>query len=161
MSRVINAGHFQAAKVELSAHPMDRLELFWFARYVRPCMYPDASLQKGWASVNGKSSRLGQDKASRPVQARPACKFGLCPGTTGRSVGGVGPLVLRVLPNLAWKEMEVTNLSTGQPQMNVTGSAKKRLDEITPTGFRPVIHVTLTDDHPWAQAFIVIEALPK
>jgi len=107
MSRVINAGHFQAAKVELSAHPMDRLELFWFARYVRPCMYPDASLQKGWASVNGKSSRLGQDKASRPVQARPACKFGLCPGTTGRSVGGVGPLVLRVLPNLAWKEMEV------------------------------------------------------
>ena len=62
---------------------------------------------------------------------------------------------------IAWKEMEVTNLSTGQPQMNVTGSAKKRLDEITPTGFRPVIHVTLTDDHPWAQAFIVIEALPK
>ena len=57
--------------------------------------------------------------------------------------------------------MEVTNLSTGQPQMNVTGSAKRRLDEITPMGFRPIIHVTLTDDHPWAQAFIVIEALPK
>ena len=62
---------------------------------------------------------------------------------------------------IAWKEMEVTNLRTGQPQMNVTGSAKKRLDELTPKGFIPIIHITLTDDHPWAQAFIVIEALPK
>ena len=61
---------------------------------------------------------------------------------------------------IAWKEMEVTNLSTGQPQMNVTGSAKKRLDKLTPLGFIPIIHVTLTDDHPWAQAFIVIEAVP-
>jgi len=61
---------------------------------------------------------------------------------------------------VAWKEMEVINLHTGQPQMNVTGSAKKRLEEITPKGFKPVIHVTLTDDYPWAQAFIVIEALP-
>ena len=61
---------------------------------------------------------------------------------------------------IAWKEMEVTNLNTGQPQMNVTGSAKKRLDKLTPKGFIPIIHVTLTDDHPWAQAFVVIEALP-
>ena len=77
---------------------MDRLELFWFARYVRACMYPDASLQKGWASVNGKSSRLGQDQASRPVQARPACKFGLCTGTTGRGVGGNRPLGFACAP---------------------------------------------------------------
>ena len=61
---------------------------------------------------------------------------------------------------IAWKEMEVTNLSTGQPQMNVTGSAKKRLDQLTPSGFIPIIHVTLTDDHPWAHAIVVIEALP-
>ena len=77
---------------------MDRLELFWFARYVRPCMYPDASLQNGWASVNGKSSRLGQDQASRPVQARPACKFGLCTCTTGRGVGGNRPLGFACVP---------------------------------------------------------------
>ena len=43
---------------------------------------------------------------------------------------------------IAWKEMEVTNLSTGQPQMNVTGSAKKRLDKLTPSGFIPIIHVS-------------------
>lgn len=62
---------------------------------------------------------------------------------------------------IAWKDMSVTNLSTGQPVMHVTGWAKERLDAMTPEGFEAVIHVTLTDDHPWAQAFVVIEALPK
>lgn len=62
---------------------------------------------------------------------------------------------------IAWKEMEVTNLKTGQPMMNVEGSAAKRLENITPKGYEAIIHVTLTDDYPWAQAFVVIEALPK
>ena len=62
---------------------------------------------------------------------------------------------------IAWKDMSVTNLKTGQPIMHVTGWAKERLDEMTPDGHEAVIHVTLTDDHPWAQAFVVIEALPK
>ena len=61
---------------------------------------------------------------------------------------------------IAWKDMSVTNLSTGQPVMHVTGWAERRLEEMTPEGHRAVIHVTLTDDHPWAQAFVVIEALP-
>jgi len=61
---------------------------------------------------------------------------------------------------IAWKDMSVTNLGTGQPIMHVTGWAEKRLHEMTPQGHRAVIHVTLTDDHPWAQAFVVIEALP-
>jgi holo-[acyl-carrier protein] synthase len=61
---------------------------------------------------------------------------------------------------IAWKDMSVTNLNTGQPVMHVTGWARERLDEMTPPGHRAVIHVTLTDDHPWAQAFVVIEALP-
>ena len=39
-------------------------------------------------------------------------------------------------------------------------TAALRLAEMTPPGHRPVIHVSLTDDHPWAQAFVVIEALP-
>jgi len=56
--------------------------------------------------------------------------------------------------------MAVTNLPTGQPQMTVTGWAKERLAQITPAGHRAVIHVSLTDDHPWAQAFVVIEAHP-
>ena len=61
---------------------------------------------------------------------------------------------------IAWKDMAVSNLRTGQPVMQVTGWAKTRLDELTPEGFEAVIHVTLTDDHPWAQAFVLIEARP-
>ena len=61
---------------------------------------------------------------------------------------------------ISWKDMSVTNLKTGQPIMHVTGWAKDRLDTMTPPGHEAIIHVTLTDDHPWAQAFVVIEARP-
>lgn len=59
---------------------------------------------------------------------------------------------------IAWKDMRVANLHTGQPTMEVTGWAKERLQAMTPAGHEAIIHVTLTDDHPWAQAFVVIEA---
>ncbi|WP_439155802.1 holo-ACP synthase [Yoonia sp.] len=61
---------------------------------------------------------------------------------------------------IAWKDMAVSNLHTGQPVMAVTGWARDRLDAMTPPGHVAIIHVTLTDDHPWAQAFVVIEARP-
>lgn len=60
---------------------------------------------------------------------------------------------------IAWKDMSVRNLPTGQPVMEVTGWARERLDQMTPDGYVATIHVTLTDDHPWAQAMVVIEAL--
>ncbi len=59
---------------------------------------------------------------------------------------------------IAWKDMGVSNLHTGQPVMEVTGWAADRLAQMTPPGHAAIIHVTLTDDHPWAQAFVVIEA---
>ena len=59
---------------------------------------------------------------------------------------------------IAWKDMAVKNLKTGQPVMEVSGWAAERLQDMTPKGYEAIIHVTLTDDHPWAQAFIVIEA---
>lgn len=62
---------------------------------------------------------------------------------------------------ISWKDMSVTNLRSGQPRMHLTGWAAKRLAEMTPDGLEAHVHVTLTDDHPWAQAFVVIEALPK
>ena len=62
---------------------------------------------------------------------------------------------------IAWKDMAVSNIDSGQPVMQVTGWAAGRLAEMTPEGFEATIHVTLTDDHPWAQAFVVIEARPK
>ncbi len=61
---------------------------------------------------------------------------------------------------IAWKDMAVSNLHTGQPVMQVTGWAAERLSDMTPDGHEAIIHVTLTDDHPWAQAFVVIEARP-
>ncbi|WP_295532025.1 holo-ACP synthase [uncultured Thioclava sp.] len=59
---------------------------------------------------------------------------------------------------ISWKDMAVTNLPTGQPVMHLTGWAADRLKSMTPEGYEAVVHVTLTDDHPWAQAFVVIEA---
>ncbi|MEM1233341.1 MAG: holo-ACP synthase [Pseudomonadota bacterium] len=61
---------------------------------------------------------------------------------------------------IAWKDMAVSNLRSGQPVMHVTGWAAERLKHMTPDGHEAIIHVTLTDDHPWAQAFVVIEARP-
>lgn len=61
---------------------------------------------------------------------------------------------------ISWKDMAVENLPSGQPTMHLTGWAAERLATMTPAGYRARIHVTLTDDHPWAQAFVVIEALP-
>jgi len=61
---------------------------------------------------------------------------------------------------IAWKDMAVSNLRTGQPVMHVTGWAAERLKTMTPAGYEAIIHVTLTDDPPWAQAFVVIEARP-
>ena len=61
---------------------------------------------------------------------------------------------------ISWKDMAVRNLKTGQPIVTVTGWAAERLKEMTPKGHRATIHVSLTDDHPWAQAFVVIEAQP-
>ena len=61
---------------------------------------------------------------------------------------------------ISWKDMAVRNLGSGQPTMELTGWAKARLEEMTPEGFEATVHVSLTDDHPWAQAFVVIDAQP-
>ena len=61
---------------------------------------------------------------------------------------------------ISWRDMAVTNLESGQPVMHLTGWAADRLAALTPPGHHAVVHVTLTDDHPWAQAFVVIEARP-
>jgi len=58
------------------------------------------------------------------------------------------------------KDIGVVNQRSGAPTLALTGGAQARLDAITPEGHVAYIHVTLTDDHPWAQAFVVIEARP-
>jgi holo-[acyl-carrier protein] synthase len=60
-----------------------------------------------------------------------------------------------------WKDMGVANARSGQPTMVLTGGAAERLAAMAPPGHKPVIHVSLTDDHPYAQAFVIIEAVPE
>ena len=62
---------------------------------------------------------------------------------------------------VAWAEMGVVNLPSGQPTMHLTGGAAERLALLIPEGHVAEIHVTITDDHPYAQAFVVIEARPR
>jgi len=57
-----------------------------------------------------------------------------------------------------FRDMNVVNLPSGQPTLELTGGALERLQALTPTGMTARIHLSLTDDHPWAQAFVIIEA---
>jgi holo-[acyl-carrier protein] synthase len=59
-----------------------------------------------------------------------------------------------------FRDMGVVNLPSGQPTVVLTGGALKRLEKLTPKGTTATIHLSLSDDAPWAQAFVVIEALP-
>ncbi len=59
-----------------------------------------------------------------------------------------------------WQHLGVVNLPTGKPTMALTGGAAERLAKLTPPGMTAVIHLTITDEYPYAQAQVIIEALP-
>ncbi len=58
------------------------------------------------------------------------------------------------------KDIGVVNAPSGAPTLALTGGAAARLAEMTPAGHSMRVHLTLTDDHPWAQAFVILEAVP-
>ena len=58
------------------------------------------------------------------------------------------------------RDIGVVNARSGAPTLALTGGAKARLDAMMPEGHVAKVHLTMTDDHPWAQAFVVIEARP-
>lgn len=58
------------------------------------------------------------------------------------------------------RDIGVVNTPSGAPTLALTGGAAARLAALTPPGHAAIVHLTLTDDHPWAQAFVVIEARP-
>ncbi|MFZ1679533.1 MAG: holo-ACP synthase [Rhizobiaceae bacterium] len=60
-----------------------------------------------------------------------------------------------------WRDMGVVNLPGGKPTMALTGGAAQRLARLVPAGRRAVVHLTITDDYPLAQAFVIIEALAE
>lgn len=58
-----------------------------------------------------------------------------------------------------WRDMGVENLPGGKPTMRLSGGAAARLAKLLPAGHRAAIHLTITDDYPLAQAFVIIEAI--
>lgn len=60
-----------------------------------------------------------------------------------------------------WRDMGVENLRSGAPAMVLTGGAQDQLQRLVPESHTPVIHLSITDDFPYAQAFVIIEALPQ
>jgi holo-[acyl-carrier protein] synthase len=61
---------------------------------------------------------------------------------------------------VGWRDMSVANLSSGRPTLTLTGGAARRLDAITPQGMQARLHLTLSDEEPYAQAMVLIEATP-
>ena len=94
-----------------------------------------------------KSDRRAQRAASyaKRFAAKEACAKAL---GTGMAEG------------VFWRDMGVVNLPSGAPTMALTGGAAARLEKILPKGHRALIHLTITDDFPLAQAFVIIEAVP-
>jgi holo-[acyl-carrier protein] synthase len=95
----------------------------------------------------GKSERRRMRSASyaKRFAAKEACAKAL---GTGMSAG------------VFWRDMGVVNLPSGKPTMALTGGAAKRLQSLLPPGHKAVIHVTITDEFPLAQAYVIIEAVP-
>ncbi len=66
-----------------------------------------------------------------------------------------------IAQGVSWTEMGVVNEPSGRPTLALVGRAAERLARMTPPGFRARIDITITDDHPIAQAFVVISAWPE
>ena len=109
--------------------------------------YGDRFVQRIFTEIEiRKSEKRAQRAASyaKRFAAKEACSKAL--GTGFRA-------------GVFWKDMGVVNEPSGKPTMKLTGGAKAHLDRITPAGHQVRIHVTITDDFPYAHAFVLIEAL--
>ena len=123
------------ANIERIANVLDR-----FGDRFRDRVFTEREKRRALRRVDDEAATLAKRWA-----AKEACSKAL---GTGLRMG------------IAWRDMAVSNLHTGQPVMHLTGWAAERLDRMTPEGHEAVVHVTLTDDHPWAHAVVVIEARP-
>ena len=92
------------------------------------------------------SRKLQAETYAKRFAAKEACAKALGTGVPNKGVH--------------WTHMGVVNLPSGAPTMALTEGAAARLEEMVPDGMVAQIHLTITDDHPWAQAFVIIEALP-
>ena len=109
--------------------------------------FGDRFVQRCFTEIEQKKSDKRRHRAASYAKrwaAKEACSKAL---GTGLRMG------------VAWREMGVVNLPSGQPTMHLTGGAAMRLETLTPDGMLARIHLTITDDDPYAQAFVVIEAV--
>jgi holo-[acyl-carrier protein] synthase len=111
--------------------------------------FGDRFTNKVFTEIERKRSERKPDRASsyaKRFAAKEACSKALGTGLKrGVHLAGMG----------------VVNLPSGKPTMSLSGGALEQLKSMTPEGMEAVIHLSLTDDHPYAQAFVIIEVLPK
>jgi len=96
--------------------------------------------------AKARKRRLTAETYAKRFAAKEACAKALGTGVPRRGVH--------------WKHMEVVNLRSGKPTLKLTEGAATRLLELIPDGHVANVHLTMTDDHPWAEAQVIIEALP-
>lgn len=112
----------------------------WGDRFVNR-VYTDVEIAKA------ERRKLKAETYAKRFAAKEACAKALGTGVPRRGVH--------------WKHMGVVNLPSGAPTMALTGGAEIRLRELMPPGHEARIHLTITDDYPWAQAVVIIEAFPE
>ena len=109
--------------------------------------FGDRFTHKVFTEIERQRSERKPDRASsyaKRFAAKEACSKALGTGLKrGVHLAGMG----------------VVNLPSGKPTMALTGGAAAQLASMVPAGMTPVIHLSLTDDHPYAQAFVIIEAI--
>ena len=108
--------------------------------------YGDRFIQRVFTQIEQERSERRKLRAAsyaKRFSAKEACAKAL---GTGISQG------------VFWRDLGVINSPSGQPSMILTGTAQKHLLRMVPEGFKPVIHLTITDDFPMAQAFVIISA---
>ena len=110
--------------------------------------FGDRFTHRCFTEIERKRSERKPDRAAsyaKRFSAKEACAKALGTGMRGA---------------VYWRDMGVVNLRSGQPTMALTGHAADHLARLTPPGHEAKIHLTLSDEHPYALAFVVIEALP-
>lgn len=108
--------------------------------------YGDRFVQRIFTEVEQAKSDKRRERAAsyaKRFAAKEACSKALGTGVPRRGVH--------------WRDMGVVNLASGAPTMALTGGAAERLAALTPAGHVAHVHLTITDDFPLAQAFVIIE----
>lgn len=101
-----------------------------------------ANRRAGGGNRNGKASTYAKRFAAKEAMGK----------ALGSGVGAGG--------GIFWRDIEVVNLPSGKPTIQLHGNAQQLLAQLTPEGHRAAVHVSLVDEYPMAQAFVIIEAVP-